>query len=51
MAEDINWNEVTTTGTKGFQYLRESMRGDLTDEEIAARNVIPTTAPDGSEHF
>ena len=50
MAEDINWNEVITTGTEGFQYLRESMRGDLSDEEIEARNVIPTSAPDGSEH-
>ncbi len=50
MAEEINWQDVVTTGTAGFEYLRESMRGSLTDEEIAARNVIPTTAPDGSEH-
>ena len=47
MADKINWQDVTVTGTAGFEYLRESMRGDLTDEEIAARNVIPTTAPDG----
>ena len=28
----------------------EAMRGDLSDEEIAARNVIPTTAPNGDDH-
>ncbi len=28
----------------------EVMRQGLTDEEIAARNVIPTTAPDGTPH-
>ena len=26
------------------------MRGTLTDEEIAARNVIPTTNPAGEPH-
>ncbi len=50
MADHIDWNDVTLTGTEGFQYLRESMRGDMTDDEIAARNVIPTTAPDGTPH-
>ena len=28
----------------------EAMRAGLTDEEIAARNVIPTTTPDGKPH-
>ena len=32
MADKINWQDVTVTGTAGFEYLRESMRGDLTDE-------------------
>ncbi|MDO4798510.1 MAG: hypothetical protein Q4A01_10905, partial [Coriobacteriales bacterium] len=50
MADHIDWNDVTLTGTEGFQYLRESMRGDMTDDEIAARNQIPTTAPDGTPH-
>ena len=27
-----------------------AMRGDMTDEEIAARNVIPETAPNGDPH-
>ena len=27
-----------------------TMRGDMTDEEIAARNVIPETAPNGDPH-
>ncbi|MDO5710073.1 MAG: hypothetical protein Q4G41_08140, partial [Coriobacteriales bacterium] len=26
------------------------MRGDMTDEEISARNVIPTATPDGKPH-
>ena len=43
-------SERLTTGTPGFDLARESMRGDLTDEEIAARNVIPQTNPAGGPH-
>ena len=28
----------------------QAMRGDLTDAEVAARNVIPETAPNGDPH-
>ena len=50
MSEQVNWKEVQVTGTPGFAYLEASVRGDMTDDEIAARNVIPATAPNGDPH-
>ena len=29
---------------------KRAMRRGMTDEEVAARNVIPTTAPNGEPH-
>ena len=36
---DKRLQEPAPTGTAGFEGLRESMRGDMTDEDIAKRNM------------
>ena len=47
---DKRLQEPAPTGTAGFEGLRESMRGDMSDEDIAKRNAIPETNPVGEPH-